>query len=43
MCIFQGFAAGINVTLVGHPFETVKVRLQSQPSGKDAIYKGFVV
>ena len=24
--IAAGFAAGVNVTLVGHPFETVKVR-----------------
>ena len=26
----SGFAAGINVTVVGHPFETIKVRLQTQ-------------
>ena len=66
LALVQGFCAGISVTLVGHPFETVKaslsyarvfslesdahlcsscivqVRLQTQPSGKNAIYKGFV-
>lgn len=40
--ILSGFCAGIGVTVVGHPFETVKVRLQTQPSGPNAIYKGFV-
>jgi hypothetical protein len=28
--LLGGFAAGINVTIVGHPFETIKVRLQTQ-------------
>lgn len=32
-----GGAAGV---LVGHPFDTVKVRLQTQPSGSGAKYKG---
>lgn len=32
--IFSGTIAGINVTFVGHPFETLKVRLQTQPQGK---------
>lgn len=39
--IFSGFCAGINVTLVGHPFETLKVRLQTQPSGPNKLYNGF--
>jgi len=44
--IFAGTCAGINVTLVGHPFDTLKVRLQTQPSDhkvysglKDCFYK----
>lgn len=40
--IFAGLCAGINVTLVGHPFETIKVRLQTQPSGAGKIYNGFI-
>jgi len=39
--IFAGFCSGIAVTVVGHPFETLKVRLQTQPSGKDQIYSGL--
>lgn len=41
MCvdIFAGTIAGINVTMVGHPFDTLKVRLQTQPS-INPIYKG---
>lgn len=39
--VFSGFAAGVNVTLVGHPFDTVKVRLQTQPENAK-IYSGFV-
>ena len=31
--IFSGLCAGVNVTFVGHPFETLKVRLQTQPQG----------
>ena len=27
-------SGGIVVTLVGHPFDTLKIRLQTQPSGK---------
>lgn len=27
-------AGGISVTLVGHPFDTLKVRLQTQPVDK---------
>ena len=27
-------AGGISVTLVGHPFDTLKVRLQTQPMDK---------
>lgn len=43
MCvdILAGTIAGINVTLVGHPFDTLKVRLQTQPS-KNPIYSGVV-
>ena len=40
--IFSGFCAGINVTLVGHPLETIKVRLQTQPSPPNHIYDGVV-
>ena len=40
--ISAGFLAGINVTLVGHPFETIKVRLQTQPSPPNHIYNGLV-
>jgi len=39
--IFSGFCAGINVVFVGHPLETLKVRLQTQPHDKP-IYNGFV-
>eukprot|EP00292_Cryptomonas_paramecium_P011949 CAMPEP_0113698912 /NCGR_PEP_ID=MMETSP0038_2-20120614/22993_1 /TAXON_ID=2898 /ORGANISM="Cryptomonas paramecium" /LENGTH=303 /DNA_ID=CAMNT_0000622167 /DNA_START=11 /DNA_END=922 /DNA_ORIENTATION=+ /assembly_acc=CAM_ASM_000170 len=40
--LLGGFAAGINVTIVGHPFETIKVRLQTQPSPPNHIYNGFI-
>jgi len=40
--LFSGFCSGIAVTLVGHPFETLKVRLQTQPIGKDQIYSGLI-
>jgi solute carrier family 25 carnitine/acylcarnitine transporter 20/29 len=39
--IFAGTIAGINVTIVGHPFDTLKVRLQTQPTDKP-IYNGLV-
>lgn len=39
--IFAGTIAGINVTLVGHPFDTLKVRLQTQPN-KNPIYAGVI-
>lgn len=32
--IVAACAGGIVVTLVGHPFDTLKIRLQTQPSGK---------
>ena len=32
--IFAGTCGGISVTLVGHPFDTIKVRLQTQPMDK---------
>lgn len=34
-----GVLGGISVTLVGHPFDTVKVRLQTQPVGSHALYR----
>ena len=39
--ILAGTIAGINVTLVGHPFDTLKIRLQTQPS-INPIYLGVV-
>jgi len=39
--IFAGTCGGISVTLVGHPFDTLKVRLQTQPIDKP-IYSGVV-
>ena len=39
--IFAGTMAGIAVTLVGHPFDTLKVRLQTQPI-ENPIYSGVV-
>jgi len=39
--IFAGFCSGITVTIVGHPFETLKVRLQTQPTGAGQIYSGL--
>ncbi|GAX76347.1 hypothetical protein CEUSTIGMA_g3793.t1 [Chlamydomonas eustigma] len=39
--IFAGTCGGISVTLVGHPFDTLKIRLQSQPMDKP-IYSGVV-
>ena len=34
-----GVAGGISVVLVGHPFDTVKTRMQSAPPG---FYKGTI-
>eukprot|EP00878_Enallax_costatus_P010211 GHUV01010659.1.p1 GENE.GHUV01010659.1~~GHUV01010659.1.p1 ORF type:complete len:321 (+),score=67.66 GHUV01010659.1:426-1388(+) len=39
--IFAGTCGGIAVTAVGHPFDTIKVRLQTQPMDKP-IYAGVV-
>lgn len=39
--IFAGTCGGIVVTLVGHPFDTLKVRLQTQPI-KQPLYHGLV-
>lgn len=39
--VFAGTCGGISVTLVGHPFDTIKVRLQTQPS-VNPIYGGFL-
>ena len=36
----SGTAGGIGITLVGHPFDTLKVRLQTQPVDKP-IYRGL--
>lgn len=38
---FAGTVGGVAVTLVGHPFDTVKVRLQTQPTS-NPIYSGAV-
>lgn len=35
-----GTAAGVTICLVGHPFDTVKVRLQTQPLGKQRLFTG---
>lgn len=39
--ITAGTVGGISICLVGHPFDTLKVRLQTQPTGSEAIYKGL--
>jgi solute carrier family 25 carnitine/acylcarnitine transporter 20/29 len=39
--VIAGTCGGIAVTLVGHPFDTLKVRLQTQPMDKP-IYSGVV-
>ncbi|KAI8476308.1 MAG: mitochondrial carrier domain-containing protein [Monoraphidium minutum] len=39
--IFAGTCGGISVTLVGHPLDTIKVRLQTQPVGAP-IYSGVL-
>jgi solute carrier family 25 carnitine/acylcarnitine transporter 20/29 len=39
--IFAGTVAGVTVTLVGHPFDTLKVRLQTQPTNPP-LYNGLV-
>eukprot|EP00873_Tetraselmis_striata_P021648 jgi/Tetstr1/441912/TSEL_030120.t1 len=39
--VFAGTCGGISVTLVGHPFDTIKVRLQTQPS-VNPLYGGFL-
>ena len=36
----SGTAAGIAVCLVGHPFDTLKVRLQTQPT-HNPVYSGL--
>lgn len=37
--VFAGTMGGVTVTLLGHPFDTVKVLLQTQPAN-NPIYKG---
>ena len=39
--VIAGTCGGIGVTLIGHPFDTLKVRLQTQPIDKP-IYSGVV-
>ena len=39
--VFAGTCGGITVTLLGHPFDTVKVLLQTQ-SSKNPVYSGAV-
>lgn len=39
--IIAGTCGGISVTLVGHPFDTLKVRLQTQPTA-NPIYSGVI-
>lgn len=39
--IVSGTFSGIAVCLVGHPFDTLKVRLQTQPVDRP-VYKGLV-
>jgi solute carrier family 25 carnitine/acylcarnitine transporter 20/29 len=39
--ILAGTIAGINATLVGHPFDTIKVRLQTQPR-ENPLYNGVM-
>ena len=38
--IAAGTCGGIAQVLVGQPFDTVKVRLQTQPAGSHQLYKG---
>jgi len=38
--LISGTAGGIGITLVGHPFDTLKVRLQTQPVHKP-VYRGL--
>lgn len=39
--VIAGALSGLAVTFVGHPFETIKVRLQTQPSPPNHLYNGF--
>jgi len=39
--VFAGTCGGVAVTLTGHPFDTLKVRLQTQPLDKP-IYNGMI-
>jgi len=39
--VFAGTCGGVTVTLLGHPFDTVKVLLQTQ-SSKNPVYSGAV-
>lgn len=40
--VFAGTMGGIAVTMVGHPFDTIKVRLQTQPMDKPIYGEGFI-
>ena len=39
--LVSGTVSGIGVCLVGHPFDTLKVRLQTQPVDRP-VYKGLL-
>ena len=39
--VFAGTCGGIAICLVGHPFDTLKVRLQTQPSNQP-LYSGLL-
>ena len=43
--MLKDLAAGTNggfaITIVGHPFDTMKVRLQTQPTGEKQLYSGL--
>jgi hypothetical protein len=41
--VFAGTCGGISVTMVGHPFDTIKVRLQTQPMDKPIYGEGAVL
>ena len=38
--VISGMACGVSICLVGHPFDTIKVRLQTQPVN-NPVYKGL--
>jgi len=38
--VVAGTAGGVAICAVGHPFDTIKVRLQTQGGGHTALYRG---